>query len=179
MFTDARHHHRHPRMRFLAPMAALALLAAADADATVYKCQGEQGIVVYQEAPCLIGRELRNFDTDPPALSIVPGGPAPAPATAPAPAASAKPARDPRTIQSDVAVGKAGGDGSARKFIRAGMTESEVLAKIGRPDATAGGSKAHQTRWSYLPAADDPDTVTTITFANGVVSDVSRKVIRK
>jgi hypothetical protein len=173
MLTNARHHHRRPRMRFLAPVAALALLAAADADATVYKCQGEQGIVVYQEAPCLIGRELRNFDTDPPSLSIVPGGPAPAPA------ATAKPARDPRTIQGDVAVGKAAGDGSARRFIRAGMTESEVLAKIGRPDATAGGSKNRQTRWSYLPAADDPDTVTTITFANGVVSDVSRKVIHK
>jgi hypothetical protein len=157
----------------LAAIAAFSLLAAADAGATVYKCQGEQGIVVYQEAPCLIGRELRNFDTDPPSLSIVPGGPAPAPA------AAAKPARDPRTIQGDVAIGKAGGDGTARKFIRAGMTESEVLARIGRPDATAGGSKAHQTRWSYLPAADDPDTVTTITFANGVVSDVSRKVIRK
>ena len=159
----------------LASFVALSLLAAANAGATVYKCQGEQGIVVYQEAPCLIGRELRNFDTDPPSLSIVPGGPMPAPA----PAAAAKPARDPRTIQGDVAIGKAGGDGAARKFIRSGMTESEVLARIGRPDATAGGSKAHQTRWSYLPAADDPDTVTTITFVNGVVSDISRKVIRK
>ena len=175
MLANACPPRRHTPTTALAAAVALALLAAANAGATVYKCQGEQGVVVYQEAPCLIGRELRNFDTDPPSLSIVPGGPTPAPA----PAAAAKPARDPRTIQGDVAIGKAGGDGAARKFIRAGMTESEVLARIGRPDATAGGSKARQTRWSYLPAADDPDTVTTITFADGVVSDVSRKVIRK
>jgi hypothetical protein len=59
------------------------------------------------------------------------------------------------------------------------MTEAEVMAKIGRPDATAGGSKLHQARWSYLPADGDPDTVTTITFAGGAVSDVSRKVVKR
>jgi hypothetical protein len=180
-----RSHACHPRRR--SPVAwsiaasALVLLASAEAGATIYKCQGEQGIVVYQEAPCVIGRELRNFDTDPPDLSIVPAAakPGAAAATAPTPAAATRPAKDPRTLRSDVAVGKTGGDGSARKFIRTGMTEGEVLGRIGRPDATAGGAKSSPARWSYLPAADDPDTVTTITFSGGVVSDVSRKVIRK
>ena len=90
-----------------------------------------------------------------------------------------KPPRDARTIQGDAAIGKAGGDATGRKFIRQGMTEAEVLAKIGRPDATAGGSKQHQGRWSYLPAEGDPDTVTTITFSGGTVSDVSRKVVKR
>ncbi len=59
------------------------------------------------------------------------------------------------------------------------MSEAEVLARIGRPDATSGGSKARQTRWSYLPTDDDPDTVTSITFAGGAVSEVSRKVVKR
>jgi len=59
------------------------------------------------------------------------------------------------------------------------MSEAEVLARLGRPDATAGGNKQHQARWSYLPTDGDPDTVTTITFSGGMVSDVSRKVVRR
>lgn len=178
----------HPRngKNFLAATATMAIafaaLASPGADATVYKCQGEQGVIQYQESPCLLGRELRNFDTDPPPLSIVPrdveraaeAPPAAAPAPGPAPKAVAKP-------QTTAATMTAAGDASARKFIRQGMTEGEVLAAIGRPDATAGGKGKGQGngRWSYLPAAGDPDTVTTITFAGGAVSEVSRKVIRK
>ena len=127
--------------------------------------------------------KLRNFDTDPPDLSVIPPRLVPVtPATSttpPAPAAAAKPPRDTRTIDGDKAPGKANGDGAARKFVRQGMTEAEVIAKLGRPDATAGGSKQQQTRWSYLPTPDDPDTVTTITFAGGTVSDITRKVIKR
>ena len=147
------------------------LAAAPFACATVYKCQSDGG-VMYQEEPCPPGRELRNFDADPPDLSVIHGGTARA-------AASVDKPRDARTIQGDRTVGKATGDAAARKFIHAGMAEAEVLARIGRPDATAGGSKTRQTRWSYLPAADDPDTVTTVTFTAGVVSDVTRRVIKR
>ena len=60
------------------------------------------------------------------------------------------------------------------------MTEMTVPDRFKLvPDATAGGSKLHQARWSYLPADGDPDTVTTITFAGGAVSDVSRKVVKR
>ena len=164
---------RSRRRLAVAAAAVLAAVAAAPhAHAAVYKCQGDGGVVVYQEAPCPPGRELRNFDADPPDLSVIHGGVARA-----APAAD-KP-RDSRTIQGDVTIGKAVGEATARKFIRAGMTEAEVLAKIGRPDATSGGSGARQTRWSYLPAPDDPDTVTTITFAGGSVSEVTRKVVKR
>ena len=164
-----------------ARVAACALVAglalAPGARATVYKCADQGGAVVYQEAPCPKGKELRNFDTDPPEISVVPAYTAPAaPRAAAAPAA---PLRDPRPLQGNATGGRAGGDAAARKFIRQGMTESEVLARIGRPDATAGGSKQHQGRWSYMPADGDPDTVTTITFAGGAVSDVSRKVVKR
>ena len=58
------------------------------------------------------------------------------------------------------------------------MTEAEVVARIGRPDATTGG-KNRQAHWSYLPAEGDPDTVTSILFAGGVVSEVTRKVVKR
>jgi len=163
--------------RVAACMLVAGLALASGARATVYKCADADGAIVYQEAPCPKGRELRNFDTDPPEISVVPAytGPfAPRIATTPD-----KPARDTRTIQGNAAIGKATGDASGRKFIRQGMTEAEVLTKIGRPDATAGGSKQHQGRWSYLPAEGDPDTVTTITFSGGTVSDVSRKIVKR
>jgi hypothetical protein len=170
----------------ICPLAALpepaccALLAAAlwalPAHATVYKCTGDApGTVIYQETPCPKGTELRNFDTDPPELSVVPAYTGPLAARPP----TAAPPKDTRTLQGDVQIGKATGDASARKFVRQGMTEAEVLARIGRPDATSGGSRAQQSRWSYLPADGDPDTVTTITFAGGVVSDVTRKVVKR
>ena len=160
-----------------------AAVVAPVAAAGVFKCTEQGGSVVYQEAPCPPGRELRNFDTDPPDLSVIPPRLVPVtPATSttpPAPAAAAKPPRDTRTIDGDKAPGKANGDGAARKFVRQGMTAAEDIAKLGRPDATAGGSKQQQTRWSYLPTPDDPDTVTTITFAGGTVSDITRKVIKR
>ena len=164
-----------------AAVAACAFVAglslASGARATVYKCADQGGSVVYQEAPCPKGKELRNFDTDPPEISVVPAYTGPA--APPAAAAADKPAKNPRTIHGDAAIGKAAGDAAARKFIRQGMPEAEVLARIGRPDATAGGSRQHQGRWSYLPADGDPDTVTTITFTGGTVSDVSRKVVKR
>jgi hypothetical protein len=192
-FADAArpHHAQESPMSALRPMlphpvsprlARHALLAAAlcalPAQATVYKCTGDApGTVIYQEAPCPKGTELRNFDLDPPELSVVPAFTGPLSGRPAAPAD--KPAKDTRTLQGDVQIGKATGDASARKFVRQGMTEAEVLARLGRPDATSGGSRGQQNRWSYLPADGDPDTVTTVTFAGGVVSDVTRKVVKK
>jgi len=39
-------------------------------------------------------------------------------------------------------------------------------------------AKSGAQRWTYLPAAGDPETITTIRFANGVVTAVDRKVSR-
>ena len=57
--------------------AALAPVAGGVAANGVYKCSGSAGSVVYQDAPCSAGTELRNFATDPPSLSVIPGTPAP------------------------------------------------------------------------------------------------------
>ncbi len=172
MGTWAREMQRAWRMAAILGAAVACAAPAPPARASIYKCQGEHGAVVYQEYPCPVGRQLRNFDEDPPDLSVIPG------ATGNAARPPQKP-RDTRTLNGDVSIGKVDGDASARKFIQKGMSEAEVLARIGRPDATAGGSRTHQTHWSYLPAPGDPDTVTSITFAGGVVSEVTRKVVKK
>jgi hypothetical protein len=179
-----RHRFRSGSLRHAAAAFALATLAVAPvARATVYKCTGEGGGVVYQETPCTKGKELRNFDTDPPEISVVPAYTGPSPRSdvpaLPGAAPAAKAPRDTRNNGTTAAPGKASGDATGRKFIHQGMTEAEVLARIGRPDATSGGSKQHQGRWSYLPAEGDPDTVTTITFSGGAVSDVTRKVVKR
>ena len=71
-------------------------------------------------------------------------------------------------------------DAGERRFITSGMTEGEVLMKIGKPDSqsedTGGGAKVAVKRWIYLPAPGDSQTMTTIVIKNGKVEEVNRKV---
>jgi hypothetical protein len=71
---------------------------------------------------------------------------------------------------------------SERKFIHDGMTEGEVLVKIGKPDresdVSGGGAVIAERKWTYLPAPGDQQTVTTITIREGKVTHVERQVIR-
>ena len=149
----------------------LLLWAAQPAHAAVYKCANEKGGVVYQDSPCPSGRELRNLDADPATLSVVPGTPVPAAKSASAPAA--KPAR----VRTGTVKIK-GGNPAERKFIQAGMSEAEVILKVGRPDVEAKGRGKQGHRWSYMPTAGDADTLTTLTLAGGKVTHVERKVVR-
>jgi hypothetical protein len=75
-----------------------------------------------------------------------------------------------------------GADASERKFIRAGMSEGEVLMKIGKPDSessvTGGGATVEVKKWIYLPTPADQQTITTITIGNGKVINVDRQVTR-
>jgi hypothetical protein len=169
--------------RFAAVLAALAAISPA-AGAAIVKCATDDGGLMYQDAPCPPGRELRNFDTDPPTLSVIPGTPAPAAARASPPpdrpaASPDKPAKRTSAVRGDRSSGALNEDAAARKFIRTGMTDAEVRAKLGPPDITAGSSRNHSPRWSYLPTEGDPDTITTITFSGNTVSDVSRKVVKR
>jgi len=148
----------------------LLLLTAHSAQAAVYKCAGEKGGVVYQDTACAPGREMRNLDTDPATLSIVPGTPTTAPKSS---APAAKPAR----VQAGT-VKSRGGNPAERKFIQAGMSEAEVVFRIGRPDVEAKGRGKEARQWSYMPAGGDVDTLTTLTFAGGKVTRVERKVVR-
>ena len=146
------------------------------ADATMVKCKGDRGSVVYQDEPCKPGMELRNFDTDPATVSVVPGSPV---AATPPPAAqrtrAAPVAR--RAPEQKLSSDKA----TERRFIRVGMAESEVIRRIGNPEVDARSSRKQGKdgkHWSYLPAAGDADTITTLTMVGGLVANVERKVVR-
>jgi hypothetical protein len=73
-------------------------------------------------------------------------------------------------------------DASEPKFIRDGMSEGEVVMKIGRPDSesvdTGGGSKVTVKRWMYYPTSSGPQTLTTLTIREGKVVEVDRQVSR-
>ena len=73
-------------------------------------------------------------------------------------------------------------DASERKYIREGMSEGEVVMKIGRPDSestdSGGGSQVAVKRWVYFPARGDSQTITTLTIREGKVVQVDRQVSR-
>ena len=172
--------------RFVPDTLALAMLilAPAVACAEVYKCAGDGGVPIYQEMPCPPGKELRNFQTDPPEITILPARPRPAAAP---PAAKDAPVRDARERNgakagNDGKSGKAGvraGDAQERMHVHLGMTEAEVLARLGHPDVTAGSRNGGPVRWTYMPAPGDPETTTALVLTKGVVTDIERKVVKK
>ena len=158
-------------LRLLLLCSAVASFAAEGATSTIWKCAADGGTVVYQDVPCPTGKELRNLTTEPPSLSVVPGAPVPA----------GKPSQGaaPRSDRAAPAERKKATNGNAanRKFIQIGMSEAEVIQRIGRPDVEAKNRRGgHQ--WSYLPKEGDPNTITTVTLIDGKVSDVARKVVR-
>jgi hypothetical protein len=156
--------------------AALAGLSGSAA-AGIYKCADADGKqAIYQDSPCPPGRELRNFDTDPAELSVIPFREVPGTATTlTAPKTTKAPPAAKSERKKDV---PAVADIAQRKFIVPGMSEGEVVARIGKPDMTSGGKGRKTSRWSYLPAAGDPQTITNVVFDYGIVIEVERKVMR-
>ena len=162
---------------FVLSLLSLVLLGNhSSAEATMVKCQGDQGSVIYQDTPCKPGMELRNLDTDPATVSVVPWS-----SVATTPPAAAPRTRGPpvarRAPDQKISAGKA----SERRFIRTGMSEAEVLRRIGKPevDGHVGRKQGKDGKhWSYLPSAGDPDTITTLTIVGGQVANVERKVVR-
>jgi len=159
---------------------ALGVLWGEAADGSVFKCAGEGGAPVYQEAPCQAGRELRNFSDDPPPLSVIPGRATGSVRSAPADprdggGTDARPVRDTKAAKP----AKPARDAGERRHVRTGMSQGEVLARLGEPDTRAGGRGNRHARWTYLPAPGDPETITTLFVANGVLVEVDRKVVKK
>ena len=159
----------------------LMLFAALPAAAALVKCAGEKGGVIYQDTACPPGKELRDLEADPATVSVVPGTPLPTAArtrSARTPSALSTPAKRAtatRTSMHRVRTGNA----AERRFISRGMSEAEVIMRIGRPDVqTKGQGKTGGRRWSYLPAAGDAQTLTTLTLAGGQVVDVERRMAR-
>jgi len=167
------------KVRSLVLLLAAAWLFVPAARASVYKCLNDNGTFMYQEDPCKPGRELRNFDDDPPTLSVIPGISTTPSRPAESRTQSAPEPKPAKAAASDHSLGRITSPAQERKFIRSGMTEAEVVARIGRPDITAGGGRNKHSRWSYLPHPDDPDTITTITFDGDRVSDVTRKLVKR
>ena len=168
-----------PNPRHLASCLGIAVWATATACAAadVYKCAGERGVPVYQEMPCGPAKELRNFQTDPPEITILPAQravAAPPDTIKSAPAKNAKADKEAKPGK-----GAAAGDASERMHLRLGMTESEVMARLGSPDMTVGAKNAPSPRWTYMPAPGDPETITTLMFTKGVLVDVERKIVKK
>ena len=162
---------------FATTLAALAAGLTGNASASVYKCTGEDGKQpIYQDSPCPAGKELRNFDTDPAELSIIPFRAVPGTTTT---QAAPKAAKAPFASKADKKKETAAGvDIAQRKFIVPGMGEGEVVARIGAADMTSGGKGRKTSRWSYLPAPGDPQTITTVVFDYGKVIEVERKVVK-
>lgn len=169
----------------LACVAAFAV-AAPNADATMYKCLVDDGKVFYQDTPCAPGRELRDFDKDPANVSVLPFvQPTPAKPAASGRAAKRSDSTAPRTGAAQVpkpqskparsAPGR--GDAAQRKFLRPGMSEGEVMARVGPPDMTSSGGRKG-TRWTYMPVPEDPHTITNLQFDSGRLLDIERKVLR-
>jgi len=154
------------------------LLAAAplgSAEASMYKCVEEGNKIVYQDSPCPPGKELRNFDTDPAEVSVIPhlefteGKSTPVPARV---------GRGPAAPRAEKTAAAPRGDATQRKFISSGMTEAEVLARIGKPEMTSGEKGRKSSRWSYLPSGGDPQTITTVEFNFGKVVSVERRIVQ-
>ncbi len=160
-------------IRLLAIALALAAgLVAPVAQAQVYKCLDERSQAIYQDKPCAAGTELRNFDTDPATVSVIPSRPIPGTTTragAPPRARSTAPGK-PEKIRA--------GDPGERKHIHPGMNEGEVIARIGPADLSSGGKGRRLSRWTYMPVVGDPQTITTVVFDYGKVVEVERKVVK-
>ena len=157
------------------------------ASATMYKCLVEDGKVFYQDTPCAPGRELRDFDKDPANVSVLPfDQPSPPKATAgkraarsgeSTPSRSSAPARVPKPQSKPARSTATHGDATQRKFLRPGMSEGEVMARVGPPDMTSSGGRKG-VRWTYMPVAEDAHTMTNLQFDSGRLVEVERKVLQ-
>jgi len=152
---------------------------ASPAGAVMVKCQGSRGpdSVVYQDVPCMAGQELRNFDTDPANVSVVPAiVPRPLPAHVEKTRPLARTTADSAHASRRSASASRSGDPAERRHIANGMAQGEVLARIGKPNVVSGGRNAKS--WVYFPAPGDESTMTTLSMSDGRVARVERKVMR-
>jgi len=142
--------------------------------AEMYKCAGDAGTPVYQDAPCPAGRELRNFASDPANVSVLPMRPPTGTATR----VTAPPREKPvKATKADGRQHAGAGDPAERRHVQLGMHEGEVLARLGTPDLRSGGGGRKLARWTYMPVPGDPQTLTTVVFEYGKVIEVERKVV--
>jgi len=162
---------------WIGALAAALAIVSLPAAATIYKCQGPNGVPVYQDEPCPPGKALRDFDKDPPTVSVMPLTPPVGSTTRqtlpPAPSSAPKIKSGARIKAPQVA-----GNPANRKFLAPGIYEGEVLTRVGQPDVKSSGNGRKIARWTYLPAPEDPGTITRLTFEHGRLVEVERKVVK-
>jgi len=154
---------------------------SSDAAATMIRCQDAAGRITYQNTTCPDG--ARGVPIDPYTSSGARFAtrqeinralkPEPAEKTRPAKAAADTHRGKPRRT----------GDAAERRFITPGTPATAVRERLGEPDYTerkvkGSGRKAIAAgqQWVYLPAQGDPQTTTTLTVKEGVVTAVERRV---
>ena len=139
--------------------------------ASIHKCIGPGG-TVYQDRPCGAAGLAREGDVAEAPLSVLP---------APSPTRrierrepAAKPPRSERLRRREA---PRSGNPAERRHLRVGMSEGEVLARVGPPDLTTGKGR-RQSRWTWMPVPGDPDTITVVLFDVGRAIEVERTVVK-
>ena len=158
-----------------AMIAAFAILTgiAPPAGAAIHKCSGADGATSYQDRPCGPSATQADFDGSTAPMSVLPSPPVGSTVVrreAPARAARADRARRPDSPRP--------GNPADRKHLRAGMSEGEVVARIGPPDLTTGKGR-RLARWTWMPAPGDPDTITVVLFDVGRIVEIERTVVKR
>lgn len=161
-----------------------AATAAAQGLGGIHKCSGPGSVPVYQQQPCPPGTALRDLVQDPPTVSVIPfEGVAPQPQAKPARTTKQAPLKSaPKPEKFDKRKAEAERRTSEaavveRRHLKDGMSDGEVLARLGPPDLQS-GKGGRKMRWTYMPAPGDPHTVTQVHFADGRVVSVDRTTMR-
>jgi hypothetical protein len=157
-------------------VAAVFLVAAAtgEAIAAIHKCAGPSGIA-YQDKPCGADAEARDADLPDATLSVLPSPPGARTVDRLPP--PPKPPKAPKAERPRRADKERPGNPAERRYLRAGMSEGEVVARVGPPDLTTGKGRK-QSRWTWLPVPGDKDTITVVLFETGRAIEVERTVIK-
>lgn len=152
---------------------AIPIGVAPPAGAAIHKCSGANGATSYQDRPCGPSATPADFDGTTAPMSVLPSPPTGTTGVrreAPARAARAERARRPESPRR--------GNPADRKHLRAGMSEGEVVARIGPPDLTTGKGR-RLARWTWMPVPGDPDTITVVLFDVGRIVEIERTVVKR
>jgi hypothetical protein len=159
------------RRRVLQALSVVLAFQSWPSAAVVHKCAGAAG-TVYRDRPCE-GGSAGGPGLDDAPLSVLP---APRPArTVERRETAPKPPRQERARHREPAHQ---GNPAERRHLRVGMTEGEVIARVGPPDLTTGKGRRH-ARWTWMPVPGDPDTITVVLFDVGRAVEIERTIVKR
>ena len=175
-------HHAKPAPCRLAPTLALVLSAAccssprADSPPTCSSARAAMACPSTRTRPAPRASELRNFQTDPPAITVLPAPELTQEPPAPIEFADALLASSAPVKPPPATVAGSAGDPAERKFLRRGMTEGEVVGKVGPPKSPALPARSRPPAGPTCRRPGIRKPSPSSSFSKGVVTDVERKV---